>query len=63
MWVFPDDSPEAGTSNSTSDAGTTDLATCAAQHRASAPPVNSGCVWDSISTVNTFSGIGAGGGG
>ena len=63
MWVFPVDSPEAETGNSTQDTGIMNLATCAAQHRASTPSLDSGCLWDSLSTVSTFSGVGAGGSG
>lgn len=61
MWVFPVDSPEAGNSDSTEPTETKDLATCAAQHRASTPSLDSGCVWDSLSSVNILSGVGTDG--
>ncbi|KAK0512340.1 hypothetical protein JMJ35_005468 [Cladonia borealis] len=63
VWVFPVDSPEADISNSTQNTGITNLATCAAQHRASTPSLDSGCLWDSLSTVSTLSGVGVGAGG
>ena len=61
MWVFPVDSEEAGSSSSSESVEIKDLATCAAQHRASTPSLDSGCAWDSLSSVDVFSGVGIGG--
>ena len=57
MWVMPADAPEAeAKENSTKAIETEDLATCATPQRATKPRLDSGCVWDSLSSIGGMSG-------